>query len=84
MEQYELILTINSIRIKEGDWVFSFLGNLQYSNFVRDKMFGYEILLDPKLRTKENLLDIIMKEKKFRDVNRVMKMYLNRFEFVKR
>lgn len=84
MEQYELIQTINSIRIKEGDWVFGFLGNIQYSSFVRDKMFGYEILLNPKLRTKENILNVIMKEKNFRDVNMMMKMYVNRFQFVKR
>jgi len=84
IEQYELIRVINSIRIKEGDWVFSFLGNLQYSNFVRDKMFGYEILINPKLKTKENISNIIIKEKKFRDVNRVMRMYLNKHQFVKR
>ena len=84
IEQYDLLIFIESLIRKEGNWVILFLQTIKYHIFTTSKLFGYETLIKPKLIDVDNIINIIKIEKKFREANRLMKFSLEKQQFIKR
>jgi hypothetical protein len=82
IEQYELVVFINSLYEEEGDWMVDFLSTIRFHSFTFNKLFGYEDLLNSKNITKESILRVVKIEKKFLQIRGLIKTQLNRVPFI--
>lgn len=82
-EQLNMLIFINDLRLKNGDWVFDFLGNIRRHRFALSNLFGYDKIMGKGVVCKEKISDVVEKEKIFREIPKMLKLEISKFKFKK-